>query len=275
MTHQFSKLDGFTIVKNGLTLGYPFVESVVAVLPYVNLFWIEEGHSDDDTFYVLSQMAYKYPKIRLSRHHWRKMTTGFAIGEATNSLLERINANSKADWLLYVQADELWHPRSSAYVSELVDDPAWNAAGWDAINVQFLHLAENYQKLQFPPGEESYRRAIRVVRNLDYIRAHRDAWTFEGCRNVFNADPSRCEVVHANSTGFYNWYAKADSHARELYSDLGHYAATAAMRKKVVESGEIPDHWKATTSPFHDRLPAEVLPTIGQLRYRQNARLLQ
>jgi hypothetical protein len=270
-----SKLDAFTILRNGVKLGYPFVESIAAVLPYVDIFWVEEGYSDDDTFHMLSRMAYLYPQIRLSRHHWQQMQTGFAIGEATNSLLERINADRVAPWLLYVQADELWHPRSLEYISGLVHDSAWDEAGWDAINVPFLHIAENYQKLQFAPGQESYRRAVRVVRNQDYIRSHRDAWTFEGCRRVFNADPTLCEVVHANSTGFENWYTKADSHARELYPDLGHYAMTAAQRKTAVESGVIPEQWLATTSPFADRLPECVLPLVGQLRYEPNPKLLE
>lgn len=270
------KLEAFTIVRNGIKLGYPFVESIAAVLPYVDAVWVEEGHSDDDTLFVLSQLAHKQAKVRLSRHRWRQMQTGFAIGEATNSLLERINDyGDDATWLLYVQADELWHPNSLRYLRETLERFGQISAAYDAVNVPFLHLAENYQVLQFPPGQESYRRAIRVVRNVPYIKSHRDAWTFEGCRNIFNADPTRCEVVHANSTGFYNWYAKADSHARELYPDLGHYAATADMRKGVIESGVIPEHWRATTSPFQDRLPVEVLPTLGQLFYAPNAELLK
>lgn len=268
-------MDAFTIVRNGIKLGYPFVESVVAVLPYVERFWIEEGHSDDDTFFVLSRLAHKHPKVQLSRHRWKQMQTGFAIGEATNSLLERINTASTAGrWLLYVQADELWHPASLDYLTGLMERFERVGLDHDALSVSFLHLAENYQKLQFPPGQESYRRAIRVIKNTDYIKSHRDAWTFEGCYSVFNADPARCEVVHANSTGFYNWYIKADSHARDLYPDLGHYAATADMRKAAVESGVVPEHWLATTSPFAARLPAEVLPTIGQLRYAPNEALL-
>lgn len=273
-------LDAFTIVRNGIKLGYPFVESVVAVLPFVERFYIEEGHSDDDTFFVLSQLAHKYPQVQLSRHRWKQMQTGFAIGEATNSLLERINVNATAAaWLLYVQADELWHPNSLRYLTGVLERFSSVSAPYDAIDVAFLHIAENYQKLQFAPGQESYRRAIRVIRNTPSITSHRDAWTFEGCSRVFHADPTVCEVVHANSTGLVNWAAKAAAHAQDLYPDLGHYAATAAERRAALEravaTNQVEPHWLAQTSPFQDRLPVEVWPLFGQLQYEPNAELLK
>lgn len=264
-----NNLDAFMIIKNGIRLGYPFAESIMALLPYVDRIWIEDGYSDDNTFFVLQALAYKHPSISLSRYRWKQMQTGFSIGDATNHLLDRILiAASRAEWLLYVQGDELWRPESLKAVRDWIAEPA--SARYDSVAFDFLHIAENYQKLQFEPGKESYKQAIRMIRNRSNIRSHRDAWTFEGCRNTLTMRPRSeggATIVHANSTGFYNWVSKARSHADTMYPDLKFYAATADEREAIAESGIIPEHWLAKTSPFESELPEEVLPTIGQLTY--------
>jgi hypothetical protein len=264
--------DAFMVLKNGTRLGYPWLESILAVLPFVNKFWIEDGYSTDDTYPALVKLQERYPdQILLSRYLWPHMQTGFAIGAATQHLLDQIHVMpDMADWLLYVQADELWHPHCLGWIKKLLE----YEQRFDAVEFKFLHLAHNYQELQFPVGQESYTHAIRLVRNKAQIRAHRDAWTFEGCQDVVRA-PETVRIVHANSTHWLNYAAKARSHADTLYPDLPFYKVAAEERERdLAAASEVPELWRRPTSPYAEFLPAVVLPTIGWPQYFPRRELL-
>ena len=43
------KVSGFTFIKNGQILGYPFLQSIQSILPIVDEFVINVGESEDDT----------------------------------------------------------------------------------------------------------------------------------------------------------------------------------------------------------------------------------
>ena len=216
------KMDAFMVVKNVTRLGYPWVESILGVLPFVDRFWVEEGNGDDDTFKYLQMLAVKYPgKFMLSRFDWPQLETGFAIGAAMQHLLDRLNTGSVAPWLLYVQADELWHPESLEYVRYIscISGEIDSAQGGQ---FEFLHIAKNFQERQFPEGRESYVWATRLIRNTPRIKSHRDAWTFEeiGPQAVIHM---KHPIVHANSTYWEHWASKARNHAELLYRDLPMY----------------------------------------------------
>jgi hypothetical protein len=263
-------LDAFMVIKNGTRLGYPWIEAIRAVLPWVKTFWLEEGYGEDDTVTGLETLAHNHANVEVSYYEWPKLETGFAIGAATQHLLDRLNRQSDAEWLLYVQADELWSRSALAWLAK------WFPVNpdVDSMAFPFLHLAHNYQELQFPPGQESYTHAIRLIRNCARIRSHRDAWTFEGVGGVVYA-PENIKIAHANSTHWLNYARKARSHAETLYADLPYYKVAAEERERdLAETPAIPELWTRTTSPWAEWLPECVLPTIGWPEYRVRPEML-
>jgi len=271
MPRVIPRLEAFMVVKNGTYLGYPWAEAIRAVLPWVERFWIEEGFGTDNTVTCLETLAHHHANVEVSYYEWPQMQTGFAIGAATQHLLERINAQSQAEWLLYVQADELWSPNSLAWIAKLFEYDR----RFDSVAFRFLHLAHNYQELQFPPGQESYTHAIRLIRNVGTIKSHRDAWTFEGVRDTVRA-PESVRIAHANSTCWQNYARKARSHADTLYTDLPYYKVSAEEREReLTEVSEVPELWARTTSPYAEWLPECVLPTIGWPEYHVRKELLR
>ena len=264
-------LDAFMVIKNGTRLGYPWAEAIRAVLPWVEKFWIEEGFGADDTVTGLETLAHHHANVEVSYYEWPQLQTGFAIGAATQHLLDRLNRQSTADWLLYVQADELWPERSLNWIAKIFEyDQRFDSAAF-----RFLHLAHNYQELQFPPGQESYTHAIRLIRNNGRIKSHRDAWTFEGAKDTVRA-PESIRIAHANSTHWRNYSLKTRSHADTLYTDLPHYRVSAEEREReLAEAAEVPELWTRTTSPYAEWLPECVLPTIGWPEYRAREELLR
>ena len=265
------KLDAFMVVKNGTYLGYPWVEAIRAVLPWVEKFWIEEGFGTDNTVTCLETLAHNHDNVEVSYYEWPQMETGFAIGAATQHLLERLNRQSNAEWLLYVQADELWPKTSLDWLAHQL--PGFKNV--DSMAFRFLHLAQNYQELQFPPGQESYTYAIRLIRNTGLIKSHRDAWTFEGVGLTVRA-PENIKIAHANSTHWLNYSRKARSHADTLYTDLPYYRVSAEEREReLAMTAEVPELWAHTTSPYAEWLPECVLPTVGWPEYRVREELLR
>ncbi len=43
------KISGFTFIRNGTLLGYPFIESILSALPICDEFIVAVGDSEDDT----------------------------------------------------------------------------------------------------------------------------------------------------------------------------------------------------------------------------------
>jgi len=269
---------GFMVIRNGTRLGYPWVESILCVLPWVDKFYISEGYSDDDTLLVCQKLALKYRhRVFITRDEWPTgLPSGFAIGSVTNAIVSRLHYQPY-DWLFMVQADELWPEESCRAVAEFVASPL--AAKIDALEFPFLHLACNFQERQFEIGKESYTHAIRVVRNTPSIRAHRDAWTFEGYKYAGRLDLAK-PIVHANSIHWKNWPLKARSHADTLYTDLPYYRVSAEEREAIVQAGEldqstIDPKWYARTSPFDESLPEIVKPLIGMAEYEVRDELVE
>ena len=68
--HRPVKISGFSFLRNGQKLGYPFVESIRSILPIVDEFVIALGPCDDDTEKVI-------------RHDWFMDLHGFRTSELT------------------------------------------------------------------------------------------------------------------------------------------------------------------------------------------------
>ncbi|GAA7265447.1 hypothetical protein HpCK38_19390 [Helicobacter pylori] len=50
------KISGFTFLKNGSILGYPFIQSIQSLLPLVDEFIVNVGISEDDTLEQLQKL---------------------------------------------------------------------------------------------------------------------------------------------------------------------------------------------------------------------------
>jgi len=256
---------GLTVLKNATRMGYPWVESILSVIDFVDHFHIGEGFSTDCTYDVIKRLRWKYgDKISVSRFRWPRMDTGFAIGAATNDALNHVR--KLGGKILYVQADELWHPDSVAEMVRLADED------YDSYKVPFLHLEHNCQVIQEGAG---YQWAIRMVSNEAQIISHRDAWTFEGVGRTLQVMSLPHRLVHCNYCFWDNIPVKKRVQANVFYADLPHYDAAAGEAEALYQShDEIPEMFLATSSPFEEHLSPIFLPMLGQPRYVVREELL-
>ena len=155
-------VSGFTFLRNGQKLGYPFVASIHSILPIVDEFIIALGPCDDDTENMLR--AISDPKIRILPTQWNERirpdysVKGFVYGQQKSIAL----FNCTGDWAFYLEADEVVHendlPKIRAAMENYLDDPEVEALVFD-----YLHFYGNANTTVWSPGW--YRSEVRIIRN--------------------------------------------------------------------------------------------------------------
>ena len=89
------KISGFTFIKHGLTLGYPFLESIQSISPFCDEIIVNVGFddpdlkSDDGTLQYLEKNL-QGPKYKILKSYWnpQQKEKGLILSEQTNIALK-------------------------------------------------------------------------------------------------------------------------------------------------------------------------------------------
>lgn len=156
------KVSGFTFLRNGQKLGYPFIASIQSILPLVDEFVIALGPCDDATEVMIRELG--EPKIRLIPTQWNERlrndysVKGFVYGQQKSIAL----FNCTGDWAFYLEADEVLHendlPKIRAAMEKHLPDERVEALAFD-----YLHFYGNKNTIAWSPGW--YRSEVRIIRN--------------------------------------------------------------------------------------------------------------
>ena len=156
------KVSGFTFLRNGQKLGYPFVASIRSLLPIVDEFVIALGPCEDATEAMLQEIG--DPKIRIIHTQWNEniqpgySVKGFVFGQQKSIAL----FNCTGDWAFYLEADEVLHeddlPKIRAAMEKHLPDSRVEALAFD-----YLHFYGNKNTIAWSPGW--YRSEVRIIRN--------------------------------------------------------------------------------------------------------------
>jgi hypothetical protein len=156
------KVSGFTFLRNGQKLGYPFIASIRSILPIVDEFVVALGPCDDDTEKLLRGIG--DPKIRIIPTQWNERIRsdyslkGFVYGQQKSIAL----FNCTGDWAFYLEGDEVVHendlPKIRGAMERYLDDERVEALAFD-----YLHFYGNANTYAWSP--RWYRSEARIVRN--------------------------------------------------------------------------------------------------------------
>jgi hypothetical protein len=165
------KVSGFTVIRNGILMGYPVLQSIRSLLPLVDEFVVGVGQSDDATKDMILSIG--DPKIRIFDSFWDPAKTrgGLVLSEKTNEAL----ALCKYDWCFYLQADEVVHEMDlpviwRAMETNLKDERV------QGLLFQYLHFYGSYSTLA--TSRRWYRNEVRIVRRSAGLVSHNDAQGF-------------------------------------------------------------------------------------------------
>ena len=209
-------ISGVTIIKNGIKLGYPFIESILSILDICDEFIISEGFSDDGTDKILDSAFGNLDKVKIFRDEWPERTGGRAIAEITDIAVSR----AACDWIYYIQADEVVHEDNLPLIRNI----AASRKDFHSAAFSFLHFDGSWDHIVENP---SYEWAIRMFRNGYDIRSHRDGWSFDGeVEPVLNCTQDCQPIFHYGWIFRENIKAKQENHAR-LYPENEKYQRAA------------------------------------------------
>ena len=174
------KISGFTFIKNGLTLGYPILESVLSIESICDEVIINVGFDDkeltkDDGTYAYLKENLKGDKYKFVTSWWDPSITksGLILSQQTNIALEQCTG----DYCQYIQGDECVHEDDLKYILEGVEAMEKNKE-IDGLIFNYMHFYGNVDTFKYT--RNLYRREVRLVRNHRGIKSWLDA---QGFRN--------------------------------------------------------------------------------------------
>ncbi|HNR06535.1 MAG TPA: hypothetical protein PKM27_04410 [Saprospiraceae bacterium] len=181
-------ISGFTFLRNAGALYYPYVESILSILPLVDEFIVVLGEGDpgDRTREKLDEL--RSPKLKILDSVWD--TGRYRGGSIYAQQTDLAKAACRGDWLFYLQGDEVIHEEDHALIRQAceayIQDPRVEGFVFD-----FLHFYGDYR--HYFRDHCWYKKEIRIIRNLPGIHSWRDAQSFRYIPDFKDPDYFRTE----------------------------------------------------------------------------------
>ncbi len=193
-------ISGFTFIKHGLSLGYPFLESVQSMEPLCDEVIINVGFEDpnlekDDGTWDYLNDSLTADKFRFVKSFWdpNKTKGGEILAEHTNIAL----AQCQGKYCQYLQGDEALHevdlPLIEKGIQNLEQNPTLQGLVFD-----YLHFYGNVDI--YKHTRNVYRREVRLIKNHQGIKSWKDAQGFR----TQNDQKLLCERIKARIF-HYGW----------------------------------------------------------------------
>lgn len=194
------QISGFTFIKNGLTLGYPILESVQSIDPIcdeviINVGFDREDLTGDDGTYEYLRDHLKGDRYKFLKSHWdpKMKTAGLILSQQTNIAL----AKCQGKFCQYIQGDECVHEDD---LSSILDGVRQMESD-DHIHgliFNYLHFYGNVDTYKYI--RSMYRREVRLIKNGLGIKSWLDAQGFRHANDTkINARLIKARIFH------YGW----------------------------------------------------------------------
>ena len=152
------KVSGFTFIRNGTLLGYPYIESIKSILPICDEFIVAVGDSEDDTLKRLQEIGSDKIKIILTQWNEKMQDRGFVYSQ--QKMIAQYNCTG--DWAFYLEGDEILHendlPKIKASMKKHLDNLEVEALAFD-----YYHFFGSPNWLATSPAW--YKQECRIIRN--------------------------------------------------------------------------------------------------------------
>jgi len=152
------KVSGFTFIRNGTSLGYPFIESIKSILPICDEFVIALGKSEDDTLDKIR--ALKSKKIKIIETLWNENISDRGFVYAQQKMIAQYNCSG--DWAFYLEGDEIIDPKDHKKILASMRQYL-NNKDIEALAFKYHHFYGSPDWIAISPGW--YRQECRIIRN--------------------------------------------------------------------------------------------------------------
>lgn len=154
------KISGFTFIRNGEKLGYPYIESIKSILPLCDEFIAAVGDSSDETLQKLQLLAQQEPKLRILETQWNESMQDRGFVYAQQKMIAHYNCTG--DWAFYLEGDEILDPTDIPKLRKRIEY-AHTQPHVEALIFDYYHFFGSPDWIATSPGW--YRRAPRIIRN--------------------------------------------------------------------------------------------------------------
>jgi glycosyltransferase involved in cell wall biosynthesis len=211
-------ISGFTFIRNGSSLGFPFVESIRSLLPLVDEFVVAVGASDDDTRERI--VAIGDPKIKIIDTVWNDRMADRGFVYAQQKMIAQYACTG--DWAFYLEGDEVAHEDDLPKIRAAVNQHHANAAV-EALVFDYVHFYGTPDYVSISPGW--YRRECRLIRNT--IRS-------------YAPDGQYWLVMHQHKRPRFAHCALADAR-------IFHYGWVRKQEQMQAKLDQVAKYWKGST----------------------------
>ncbi|MDO8651691.1 MAG: glycosyltransferase [Undibacterium sp.] len=215
-----ASISGFTFIRNGVELGFPFEESIRSLLPLVDEFVVAVGKSNDDTLARIRSIA--DPKIRIVETIWNERMADRGFVYAQQKMIAQYSCTG--DWAFYLEGDEVVHQTELAAIRASVDRHHANPAV-EALVFDYHHFYGTPELIAVSPAW--YRRECRLIRNT--IRS-------------YAPDGQYWLVTQEHKRGRNPRAALANAH-------IYHYGWIRQGEKMQKKLEQVSKYWTSTTKP--------------------------
>lgn len=165
---------GFSTIKNGESLGYPFREAFRSLVPLVDEMVIAIGECHDNTREILIEESKSWPcPLRLIDSPWTLSdgTGGWELSLQSNVALEAC----EHDTCIYIQCDEVIHEEDYGVIRRDLDRMEADE-NVSALAFHWLHFYGDFQTVAH--SRAWYRREVRAIKKSSGLRSYGDAQGF-------------------------------------------------------------------------------------------------
>lgn len=201
------KISGFTFIRNGNALGYPFEPSIRSLLPLCDEVIVNVPRSTDGTLETVKAIG--DPKIRILESDWdeNEKVGDPIMRRHTDLALDQCTG----DWCVYIQGDEVLHeasiPAMRASLERELNNPRVHG-----LLVNYTHFYGSFWTEVYSFGW--YYQEVRVVRRDPNIRA------CGGAQGFRTADGQKLWVKDSGGRFFHYGYALEPGQARIKIGNL-------------------------------------------------------
>jgi len=171
-------ISGFTFIKNGLTLGYPFLESAKTIEPIckeviINVGFEDENCTQDDGTYEYLRDNLTSSKFKFIKSWWNPeiSSQGLILSQQTNIALEKCTGKT----CQYIQGDEAIHEDDLNSI-ELGHKELIDRSDLHGLIFNYIHFYGNTNVYRHT--RSVYRREVRAIKNNSNILSWKDAQGF-------------------------------------------------------------------------------------------------
>lgn len=249
-------ISGYTYIKNASSLGYPFIESILSVLPICDEFIISLGDSEDNTEKLINDI--NSDKIKIIHTIWEK--NNLKGGQEFSRQAQIALNECKHKWVLHLQCDEVIHEDDLPIIRKIISENNSNLKVQGFL-FDYIHFYGNYNYRCISP--RWYRREIRLFRNNIGVKPYLDSQGFRINNKKLTVKTCNVRVFHYSRVSNPNLLNKKMKAFKSMYSEDFQETNVATVRPVFDQNGEL-------LAKYNDSHPKVMIKRIANIDWDFN-----